>query len=372
MDDIDDILNDLGVSPTSTPVSSSQENTDSSSAFSDEDISDILQENGFSNISEELSTENEGHEEEVENTEYLSRQAEEAAFNGIEELHTAVSEYLEEHSTPIENPIEENLAEETPQEQSETVETDEAEVPLNSPTLILDDTTSRFSGAEWYSEIQKQRIIVAGCGGIGSNLLFQLARMVPANLTIYDDDTVERANMAGQLFSYADIGKHKVDAMANTIVLYTAMHQINALSSRFTAYTEAGDIMMCGFDNMAARKTFFEAWCRHLDEIPEDRRSKCLYLDGRLSIDTLQIFCIRGDDNYNKNRYKKEFLFSDYEADETVCSMKQTTYLACMIGSLMVNLFTNFVANTIDPVIPYDMPFFTEYDAQNMIFKTEN
>jgi hypothetical protein len=50
--------------------------------------------------------------------------------------------------------------------------------------------------------------------------------------------------------------------------------------------------------------------------------------------------------------------------------MKQTTYLACMVGSVMVNLFTNWAANLLDPAIPYDLPFFTEYDAQNMIFKT--
>lgn len=52
--------------------------------------------------------------------------------------------------------------------------------------------------------------------------------------------------------------------------------------------------------------------------------------------------------------------------------MKQTTYLACMIGSLMVNLFTNFIANSLNPVIPYDLPFFTEYDSQNMLFKTQS
>jgi hypothetical protein len=68
----------------------------------------------------------------------------------------------------------------------------------------------------------------------------------------------------------------------------------------------------------------------------------------------------------------QHYLLSDEEADHTVCSMKQTTYLACMIGSLIVNLFTNHVANCLDPIIPYDLPFFTEYDSQHMIFKTEN
>lgn len=85
----------------------------------------------------------------------------------------------------------------------------------------------------------------------------------------------------------------------------------------------------------------------------------------------LQVFCITGEDDYYMEQYVTKYLFSDEEAEHTVCSMKQTTYLACMIGSIMTNLFTNWSANLLDPVIPYDLPFFTEYDAQNMIFKTD-
>lgn len=196
--------------------------------------------------------------------------------------------------------------------------------------------------------------------------------MIPSNITLYDDDTVERANMAGQLYSTNDIGRSKVSAIADMIRAYTSTQQINAIRQKFTTDTEPGDIMICGFDSMSARKLFFNSWIHHLSTKTPDERNRCLYLDGRLSIDTLQILCIRGDDPYNIDRYNNEFLFSDYQADATVCSMKQTTYLACMIGSLIVNLFTNFIANTLNPIIPYDLPFFTEYDAQNMIFKTEN
>ena len=243
-------------------------------------------------------------------------------------------------------------------------------IPLNSPTLLIDESTTRFSGAEWFNEIQKQNIIVGGCGGIGSNLVFQLARMHPASIFLYDDDRVETVNMAGQLFSRDDVGKTKVSAMSDMISSYTNMQNIYAINQRYTSETEAGNVMMCGFDNMEARKIFFGSWNAHTMSLPEEERKKCLYLDGRLSIDTLQVLCITGDDYSNMERYIKEYLFSDSEAEHTVCSMKQTTYLACMIGSFMTNLFTNWVANLLDPVIPYDLPFFTEYDAQNMIFKT--
>lgn len=197
--------------------------------------------------------------------------------------------------------------------------------------------------------------------------------MNPAIITLYDDDRVEEVNMAGQLYCRNDIGTSKVNAIAGMILNYTNSSRVNAVAQRFTSLTEAGDIMICGFDSMASRKIFFNSWLQHVNnKMSKKNREKCLFLDGRLSIDTLQVLCIRGDDTYNIERYQKEFLFSDAQADATICSMKQTTYLACMIGSLMVNLFTNFIANTLDPIVPYDLPFFTEYDARNMIFKTEN
>lgn len=252
----------------------------------------------------------------------------------------------------------------------EAAQRQEPLIPLNSPTLLLDESTTRFSGAEWFNEIQKKSIIFGGIGGIGSNCCFQLARMHPAAIFMYDDDNVETVNMAGQLYSRNDVGRSKVSAISDMIASYTNMQNVFALNQRFTSNTEAGDIMMCGFDNMEARKTFFEAWAAHIENKSGEEKKNCLFLDGRLSMDTLQVICITGDDYANQVRYVKEFLFSDSDAEHTVCSMKQTTYLACMIGSIMVNLFTNWCANLLDPIIPYDLPFFTEYDAQNMIFKT--
>jgi molybdopterin/thiamine biosynthesis adenylyltransferase len=194
--------------------------------------------------------------------------------------------------------------------------------------------------------------------------------MNPDALLMYDDDVVEQANMSGQLYCKEDVGKTKVDAMANMITRYTTMSNIYAIRNKFTSASEAGNVMICGFDNMVARKTFFHAWRKHMRDKSEEEKGKCLYLDGRLSIDTLQVFCITGDNDWAISEYMEKYLFSDAEAEETQCSLKQTTYLACMIGSFIVNLFTNFVANLLSPVIPYDLPFLTEYDAQNMIFKT--
>lgn len=398
-----DILEQLGI-----PVESTEETTVTptpSSSLSDDDLNEILEDNGFSTevqedeeddseddrpIDEILATMTEDDENTNETYHTNSGVSSGTSTEDLSHISSGNSDTYGENNvidlargrSPIITTLDGDefvsTAEEVVNAYNEAVrEIEEASedrdsLTANSPTLVMDESTTRFSGAEWYKAIQEKRVIVAGVGGIGSWLALQLARLKPANITLYDDDTVEAVNMAGQLYAHTDFGKAKVDAIADTIVKYTSARQINAIQEKFTSNTETGDIMICGFDNMSARKTFFLSWIKHIKNLPEEKKKDCLYIDGRLDINTLQIFCIRGDDDYNMDRYHSEFLFSDAEADATVCSLKQTTYMACMIGSLMVNLFINFVAESLDPILPYDLPFFTEYDAQNMIFKTEH
>ena len=253
----------------------------------------------------------------------------------------------------------------------QAVEDAHQEIPSNSATLLVDEATSRFSSAIWYENIQKKTVILAGVGGIGSHLGFLLARMKPASMFIYDDDIVEAVNMSGQLYGQSDLGRLKVSALAEMIRNYAGYSSVFAISERFTNESEASDIMICGFDNMAARKLFFNKWLSHVQSKSEEERKNCLFIDGRLAAEEFQVLCIKGDDEYNINRYSNEYLFSDAEADETICSYKQTTFCANMIASYMVNLFVNFCANQLNPLIDRDLPFLTTYNAETMYLKTE-
>lgn len=280
--------------------------------------------------------------------------------------------------TPVETPVEDDgdsIGFELPEEEQaildQAVEDAHQEIPTNSATLLVDEATSRFSSAIWYENIQKKTVILAGIGGIGSYVGFLLARMKPASMFIYDDDVVEAVNMSGQLYGQSDLGRSKVSALAEMIRNYAGYSSVFAISERFTDESEASDIMICGFDNMTARKLFFNKWLSHVQSKSEEERKNCLFIDGRLAAEEFQVLCIKGDDEYNINRYNNEFLFSDEEADETICSYKQTTFCANMIASYMVNLFVNFCANQCEPVIDRDLPFLTTYNAETMYLKTE-
>lgn len=263
------------------------------------------------------------------------------------------------------------LSEEEKELLAKAVEEAHNEIPTNSGSLLVDESTSRFSSAIWYEAIQRKVVILAGVGGIGSYVGFLLARMKPTALFIYDPDIVETVNMSGQLYSREDVGNPKVSALSGMISKYCDYNSVFAVPERFDESNDASDIMICGFDNMAARKTFFNKWLDYVRGKSEAERANCLYIDGRLAAEEFQVLCIKGDDEFNINRYEKEFLFSDIEADETVCSYKQTTFMANMIASVMVNLFVNFVANQCEPLIDRDLPFYTTYSAETMYYKTE-
>ena len=248
-------------------------------------------------------------------------------------------------------------------------------LPVNSETITIDMSTSRFSSAVWYKKVQEKTIVLAGLGGIGSYCAFLLSRMKPAQIIMYDPDVVEQVNMSGQLYSQEDIGGTKAYAMTNMVHNYSDYFGVFSVNDRFTEHSSPSDIMICGFDNMTARKIFFDKWLAHVLSKPLEERKHCLFIDGRLAAEEFQVLCLRGDDEYNIARYNREWLFTDNEADITLCSYKQTTFMANMIGSVMTNLFVNFCANDLEgeekPMMERDLPFLTTYDASMMMFSTE-
>lgn len=235
------------------------------------------------------------------------------------------------------------------------------------------ESVSRFSGADWFKDVSESKIILAGVGGIGSWTALLLSRLRPDRIALYDSDIVESANMSGQLYSRLDVGLFKVNAIAETINKYSSYNSVYSITQKFTPTTMAGDIMICGFDNMEARKTFFMSWVDYVYTLPIPERNKCLFIDGRLNMEEFQIFCIRGDDTVNMKRYQEEFLFNDDEAEAVQCSRKQTSHCAAMISSYIVNLFTNYLVtkNQTGMAKSRELPFKIYYNASAMYLNTE-
>ena len=63
-------------------------------------------------------------------------------------------------------------------------------------------------------EMCKERIHIIGCGSVGSTLAELLTRFGLTKITLYDFDEVEPHNLANQMFLQTDVGKKKIDAVA--------------------------------------------------------------------------------------------------------------------------------------------------------------
>lgn len=252
---------------------------------------------------------------------------------------------------------------------NQTIQELHQEIPANSESLLTEQNHVRFSDATWFNYINKRNILIAGCGGIGSFFSFILSRVNPESIILYDDDNVDLTNLAGQLFSNSDIGKPKVEAMNYFIRNYSCFYSLFINNTKFTEDDCAYPITVGCFDNMEARRLLFYKWKALVIEAKEEERNQYLFIDARLAAEEFQVYCFTGNDFYNIKRYSEECLFSDSEAEETVCSYKQTSFCANMIGSIMTNLIVNYSANMVGDY--RDLPYFTYYNAKLMYLKTE-
>lgn len=221
---------------------------------------------------------------------------------------------------------------------------------------LIQPKLTRFKDATWLGN--EEPCIIGGAGGISSWLTLMLAR---ANFmpVVYDFDTLEEHNLGGQLFPFSGIGKPKVNVLAEVVKKFADV-DIWQMNEKYTTESMTGEFVFSGFDNMVARKDMFSIWLDFVVNKAEDK-SKCIYIDGRLLAEQMQIFCIRGNEAERISEYMSDHLFSDDEVADGPCTMKQTSHAAAMIASLMTGYFTNHIHNIRSNSTTRFIPFSREY-----------
>ena len=233
---------------------------------------------------------------------------------------------------------------------------------------MTEEHSSRFKDAPWFPK-EETNVIVGGAGGIGSWLTLMLSRagFYPV---VYDFDRLEGHNLAGQLYTKedAEIGALKVDALKR-LCKHFADTDITVMAEKYTKDSMSHNYVFSAFDNMQARKDMFAAWKEYVKEwedfkdiadaahIPNISLSEPIFIDGRLTAEQMQIFCVTPD---KIEEYEKH-LFDDTEVQDAPCTMKQTSHSAAMIASHMVGFFTNHMTNNAVGEKDRTVPFYWEY-----------
>lgn len=152
------------------------------------------------------------------------------------------------------------------------------------------DTESMFSRTNAFfmshnmpnarSCLMSKRVLILGCGGIGTHMAWHMAALGIAKLTLVDYDTVEKSNFNRQLlFDNADIGRDKAEVLKEKLSAVNSEITIEIINKRICSEEDLENI--CVSDNfdliIKALDTpaEFPIW---LDNVA--RRNELTYISG--------------------------------------------------------------------------------------------
>lgn len=182
-------------------------------------------------------------------------------------------------------------------------------------------------------------ITVIGAGAIGSFVVLSLAKMGFEDITVYDFDKVSVENMNCQWFRFEDIGKPKVEALADLIFSFTKT-KIKIKNEKFENSNEQiaslGKIVITAVDSMAVRKTIWSA-CK-------DNNRIFWYIDPRMAAEYALCFVMDPNNTKDIDSYEKT-LYTDENAVEERCTAKATMYTATMISGYVAKAVKDIVTD---------------------------
>lgn len=177
-------------------------------------------------------------------------------------------------------------------------------------------------------------IHIFGCGSIGSHLAFTLAKTGFTNITVYDFDEVDEANIYPQMFKPSQIGKLKTESIKETIKEFTNI-DIEIVNEKITEQTEIpmqnDAYYVLAFDSLEARKLVYAK----LKDLP------IKLLDARIGSFNFRIYFITCDKKEHIDFYEKTF---KGEVSDLPCGEKSMNY----INEYVVSMITNFIVQDLN------------------------
>ena len=169
---------------------------------------------------------------------------------------------------------------------------------------------------------------IYGCGAIGSSTAIQLARMGAESFTLYDMDKVELHNIGVSQYSTKDIGRLKIDALAEQLRDINKDVDCVGIKKKVEKstimYMSGNDIAILGFDSMQSRYDAVQA-------LYTSSIKPRLIIDGRMGAEHYQQTVSTSLTDYLTTWYP------DSEGDPEPCTAKATSYCSYLAGSMICN-----------------------------------
>ena len=150
-------------------------------------------------------------------------------------------------------------------------------LPVEVPAMLSGAERQRYArhlavpevGEQGQLKLKRARVLLVGCGGLGSPVAMYLAAAGVGSLTLLDFDTVDETNLQRQvLFRETDIGKPKAEAARENLLRLNSHIAVRAVTAKISAENAdqliaQHDIVVDATDNFAARYVIGDACSAH-------------------------------------------------------------------------------------------------------------
>ena len=187
-------------------------------------------------------------------------------------------------------------------------------------------------------EMCKERIHIIGCGAIGSTVAENLVRFGLTKITLYDFDTVEEKNIANQMFRAVDIGKKKVDALAEMLceINPEVKNDLKLVDEGYVGQRLSGYVFLC-VDSIDLRRDIATA--------NKNNRFIKAFFDFRMRLTDAQHYAA----DWNNKKMVEDFLnsmaFSHEEAakETPMSACNQVLSVVPTVRMIVANGIANFI-----------------------------
>jgi molybdopterin/thiamine biosynthesis adenylyltransferase len=170
-----------------------------------------------------------------------------------------------------------------------------------------------------------KEVHIIGCGATGSYVALFLAKLGVQNLHLWDFDSVEPHNLPNQVFRMKDVGRTKVEALAEILEEASGV-KATVHNEKVDGSTKLKGVVFLLVDSMDARKAIWSGAIKFKLEVE-------LMVETRMAIDNGRIYAIRPS-TPGDIRLWEGTLYSNEEAEESACTNKVVGPTVAFISSL--------------------------------------
>jgi len=193
-------------------------------------------------------------------------------------------------------------------------------------------------------------VSLIGAGGIGSAVALGLAKMGCQRLTLIDPDQVEPHNLPSQLYRLADVGRPKVEALAELLAEMAGV-TVAAQVERVTSRWRAQGVVVSAVNSMASRRAIWDS-LRYRAGVP-------LYVDARMGAEVCRVLSARPADPDDVRAYEAT-LYADADATEDPCTARAIVYTTLGVAALVANQVKRFARReSLQPDVVFDFATLT-------------